>query len=625
MRSFDLYDTLITRLVAAPADVFRLMEERLSWPGFCALRVAAELAARRRQPRREVTLEAIYQQLAATPARRSAAMQLELHLETTLTAPVQANLTRLRANDIVVSDIYLPRALLADVLLAHGAPAGLQVIASSDVGLRKAEGLLWDHLIDRGLRPSLHVGDNAISDVRQPQRRGIAAEHYTRAVTLNRHEKALARSSLDGSVLAGCARAARLGRDWGAPQHTQLAEVFASAIAPALIAFVDHVLDECARLNIHRIGFLARDGQLPYRIALLRIAQRGLPLSATYVYGSRRSLHLPGFTDIESAESWLLEDTPVLTLTDLAGRASLPVNDVCRWADQHGLSYAPTQNIPAPRRVGLRALIREPEFVDALTQAASNAWQATHAYYHEAGYGRREPMALVDVGWNGRMQASLRRLIDKSGEPGAHIHGFYLCLLQKLAASPKDRLEGFAHDPDRDTGPNALAGYRAVLEAFLEADHGSTLGFALENGKARAVLDEPPRGEPLRAVHTQQDAVLDTVLQLGRAELAMGRTVRWNKPLVLERLKSLLQNPLPGEARAFGGRARAEGQVEDRTEELVRQLSFGPDLWTRRRMGFWPEAAVSASGYAWMLPILAAARYLRHMKAGTPRPSPSAA
>ena len=64
--SFDIFDTILTRLWARPEDLFVKLEENLfkynsSWKNFAFERIQAELEARRsKEFSKEVTLEEIY-------------------------------------------------------------------------------------------------------------------------------------------------------------------------------------------------------------------------------------------------------------------------------------------------------------------------------------------------------------------------------------------------------------------------------------------------------------------------------------------------------------------------------------------------------------------------------------
>ena len=99
MRSFDFFDTLVTRLVAKPVDVFRLVERRLELPGWARARAQAAIALRRSQPGREVCLDQILAAMSADPEHARRAREVELALELALSVPVRANLGQLHSGD----------------------------------------------------------------------------------------------------------------------------------------------------------------------------------------------------------------------------------------------------------------------------------------------------------------------------------------------------------------------------------------------------------------------------------------------------------------------------------------------------------------------------------------------
>jgi predicted HAD superfamily hydrolase len=615
MKSFDYFDTLVTRLVAEPTDVFRLVEERSGIVGFSARRIAAEYAARQAAPQAEVTLDAVYRHLSLADDERSLAMSLELQLEQALAVPVRENVDRLQAGDLIVSDMYLPQRELQNVLAALRIPDTVELVVSSSEGVRKADGRLWDRLVARYPRLQLHVGDNLRSDVTEPRKRGLRSEHYT-GCDLNRYEQALVDGSIDGSVVAAACRAARLGR----PRHEaseedrQLDEVFASVFAPLFTGFVDWVLDSCMKRGVRTVLFMARDGQLLYRLACERVRSRGLELVLRYVYGSRRALHLPGLSDLESAKSWLLENTPLLSLADVADRAELSRELMTEIAGQYGFDQIEC-NLSIKQRERLPALVSDARFVAAIRERSQERWSAANDYYLSVGLGT-EPVAMVDVGWNGRMQASLRGILSKGSSLGTPIFGYYFSLTRKVRHSDLDALEGYSHDPGRDGGTNPWDGYRAMIEAALEADHGSTLRFEQHSGGVRPVLGEAPSDKALALVRRQQEVVLAFAQALGVAESAIGRRVLVDRRRTLANGLALLRRPNALEAAAFSARERAEGQVESRVESLVRRVPLSPRLFDRSELGYWPEGTVALSGHSWLMPMFALSRAARRLSRG---------
>jgi hypothetical protein len=393
-----------------------------------------------------------------------------------------------------------------------------------------------------------------------------------------------------------------------APSAVALRETFASVIAPVLVAFVEHVLADCVTHGIAQVAFLARDGQLPYLIAKRIVAARGLPVHALYVYGSRHALHIAGYTDIDTAASWLLEDTHELSLVDVAQRGELPLELLEQVAHGHGY-LRPNENISRSRRAGLHAVIRDPRIQAALAAASERAWPPAHAYYRAAGFAPDTHVALVDVGWSGRMQCSLGGILERGALGPTHIRGHYLCLATRANLSPHDTLCGFLHDPARDAGACPFDPYRPVVESALAADHGTTLGFELVAGVATPLLGAPLDEAAHSIVGHQHATVLSFVAHMLDDEGARGTPIRWSAATVREHLRLFLVAPSTTDARAFERRTHHDGQADTLRSSLARRLPRGK-LLQRRSLGLWPEATYRLSGAGTLLALLRVIRVL---------------
>jgi hypothetical protein len=386
-----------------------------------------------------------------------------------------------------------------------------------------------------------------------------------------------------------------------------LRETCASVIAPMLVAFVEHVLADCAAHGITQLAFLARDGQLPYLIAERIIAARGLKIEARYVYGSRHALHIAGYASQETAASWLLEDTHQLSLADVARRGEIPLQLVEDVAREHGYLSC-DENIPVSRRAGLQKVVRDPRMQAALAGAAERAWSAAYAYYRAAGFVPNAQIALVDVGWSGRMQGSLRSILDRAGFAPTRIRGHYLCLATRASHAVQDSLHGFLHDPAWAEEPCPFDSYRPVIESALAADHGTTLGFAWVDGVPTPTLGAPPDAASLRNIRVQQATVLRFVTHLLEIERARAVPVRWSRAAVRRHLRLLLEFPSETDARAFELRAHHDGQADTLPTTLAHCLAPGMQLFRRKALGSWPEATYRLSGFGALLALLRVVR-----------------
>lgn len=612
LRSWDFYDTLVTRLVAHPEDVFRIMEEKLELPGFASRRVAAERKARRKFPKYEVTLKQIYDCLALEPISHASILDMELDLERSLAVPVPKNLELVQHEDILVSDTYMPPEELLAVLKRFTKTPPSTLWVSSREGVRKHEGLLWDRVLKKYQQGLSHTGDNRISDERQPGRRGVIT-HGFRHCDLLAGEQHLAQGGIDGAILAGCSRAARIAMalDEDDPRAA-FCDTIASVYAPVLVAFAEWIFVRASELEVTDVTFMARDGQLLlYTAECLAPYRDNAPRKMHYIYGSRRALHLPGFASTEEAMDWILEDTPILRLRDLADRAGLDSDEITTIARTHGFEGI-DRNIPTGDRPDLLNVVRDKRFIQALEKVSQTYWPSAFEYYHNLNFGKH-PILMVDVGWSGKMQESLSRLIAKGTGSKPRIHGAYLSLSAVTGAGPSNTLQGFLHTPAPKSGLNPLDKYRGVIESVLQADHGTTIGFNQSPGVA-PILDSPPDAESVELVLFQRKIIKAFVLALIEAEKALGRPIQFERELLLGNLMRKLSKPKRREAQAFLQRTHAEGQVERERVPVVSRVGSWTELMTRAGWGVWPEGTLSVNGLRGGIGFVNLIRHLKSLR-----------
>lgn len=196
--SFDIFDTVLTRLVLHPKDIFLLMQQRipLAVPeidpriarSFWGWRVWSEFVARRRSRCEDVGLAVIYATLARLCAldeqARDALQTLELQVESEVLVPIGGAVELLQecrflSNQgiVFVSDMYLPPLFIQGVLKRHDLfRSSDRLYVSGELGVTKGSGRLFRLLLDQlAVQPSdlIHYGDNRHADYLVPHALGI--------------------------------------------------------------------------------------------------------------------------------------------------------------------------------------------------------------------------------------------------------------------------------------------------------------------------------------------------------------------------------------------------------------------------------------------------------------------
>ena len=631
LHSFDVFDTLITRCLWRPEDLFLLLAHRLRGAGllrcapeeFARLRQQAEAALRRAPGTEEVQLVAIHATLAATcgwtPGEAQRVAALELATEEAAIRPVAANaarLARLRdggAEVALVSDTYLDRAALLRLLQGAGigVPAPL-VFASAAHGVTKRTGRLFGVVAAAaGVAPEriLHRGDHPDADVAVPRLMGIRAEHCATAAP-TRHEATLHAATashppLLRSLLAGGARAARLSADPENLHRRVLWEVGAGVAGPLLTGFVLWILHHARSAGLTRLYFVARDGQILLRIAEILLARLGWPIECRYLMGSRQAWHLPALAEIdETALAWLVANAQSDPLGGVLARAELEPGQIAAALARHGLGRL---DRPAPA-AQLRALLLDAEVAPLIHARAALRRHAALGYLRQEKVLEGGAATIIDLGWHGRLQHSLQKLADLgAGEAGGtQVSGFYFALRSRPDGVPPERMRTYLDAPQAVRRLNPV-----LLELFCAADHGTVRRYRQAPGGAYEAELATPLDRAV--VEWGLDALQGGILAFARecaAAIELGRdagagTEAWIALLRdggMAAYQDFRREPDAAEAEAFGTFPHADGQAHLTTADCaprvgaLMRLRLGLGLRAAGYGGHWPEASLRRGG-----------------------------
>jgi len=629
LHSFDVFDTLITRCLWRPEDVFLLLGQRLHRAGllgctpeeFARLRIDAEAALRRAPEVEEVELAAIHAALAAPcgwgTAEARAAAAAEIAAEEAAIRPVAPNTTLLArllaegAEVALVSDTYLDRAGLLRLLRAAGigVPPG-RVFASGAHGATKRTGRLFGVVAAAsGVAPDhiRHRGDHPGSDLAVPRLMGIAAE-LTTPTAPTRHEAALraataAHPPLLRSLLAGGARAARLSAVQDSAHARVLWHVGTGVAGPLLAGFVLWILHEARAAGATRLHFVARDGQILLRIARILLARLGWPIECRYLLGSRQAWHLPALGEVDAAAlSWLAADAEREPLASVLARAELEPGRIAGALARHGLG-ALDRPSPAAR---IRALLLDAEVAPLIRAAAATRRRDALGYLRQEGLLGGGTALMVDLGWHGRLQRSLQRLVDLGPGDGAatQVSGLYFALRSRPEGIAPERMRAFLDAPEALRLLNPV-----LLELFCAADHGTVRRYReAAPGRFEAELAAPVDRQVMEwGLPTLQGGILAFARELAEAiglaeEAAIEAWIALLRDGGLAAYQGFRREPDLAEAEAFGAFPHADGQAHQvwtdcaPRVDAVQRLRLGLGFGDRGYGGHWPEASVRRGG-----------------------------
>lgn len=493
--TFDIFDTLITRIIYEPDDLFRLMEKYIQkryqiTVDYLDLRKKAETLAWVENGD-YCNIHHIYQKLpevsSFSAAEAEELKELEINLELDLCIPrkdVLSIFNRLKKSGkiiILISDMYLTSAIIERMLDKCGYQGYTDLWISCERGKRKDRDTIWDDFFEKyGHLRTIHLGDNPHSDfqiVGDKKRASFLLLSSVEQFRFSEQYEKL-RGFLDGtsenSLIIGylvnkCLYNSPFAlKGNGISQICRLEDVIEGLIAPLFLKYMDY-LHNTSREN-STLLFLSREGyflQKLYRYYCEVFKKK--ELKNVYFLTSRRATSVAQITSYQDAKE--------LLATEYSGMLSTLLTE------RFGLSGVVLEkdyeiNLPAE---AYRVI---PELGRQAKKILENAHLEKNIYlkYIDQLLGPNfdwSRATLVDVGYSGTIQYYLMKILNQ------RLDGCYLATAYFMKP---DRLDGTYRSLYNFWKSKMFEKTQLFLEAVTAAPHGQVINFREENNTVRANL-----------------------------------------------------------------------------------------------------------------------------------------
>jgi predicted HAD superfamily hydrolase len=521
--SFDVFDTVITRIIGDPKAIFLMLGKNLLKQSllacmpeaFARARIEAESRAFKNIGEKH-TLRHIYCELATalrlSDEQQRQIMQLELDLEAKFLRPIPISRKTIKAardrgeRVAFVSDMYLPSNFIQELLVRHSFwQEGDVLYVSNEYGKSKATGQLFQELIEwEGILPDkiLHWGNDLRVDVQGARMVGIKAQHFAEG-NLNRYEQILESQSYTteglSSAMAGASRLVRLQMPAISSSQKALRDVSAGVVAPILVGYVLWILQQARQIGLKRLYFVSRDGQILLEIARRLIGKLDIDCELRYIYGSRLSWNLPALASLNVAQisqmlkrpSWLLDTTSSLSLRDFWARVNIVPEEIENSLSSVGFQKEDWERtLSSKEQQMMHSLLEDRKIYDLILQKAAQQHQVLVNYLSQEKLLDTTPKGIVDLGWFGSSYDSLQPIL-KSKNATLDV-GLFFGLRSRSNTGQHSAKKGYFFDEGSQTGfTSSLPGLGIVpLEMFCAADHGTVVSFVDNNGLAFPLFRE---------------------------------------------------------------------------------------------------------------------------------------
>lgn len=283
-------------------------------------------------------------------------------------------------------------------------------------------------------------------------------------------------------------------------------------LGPFLYAYISWLYDEIAKEGISKIFFLARDGYLMEKAFRILQDKKHTDMDAKYAYFSRRSIRQALFWNCDSYRQSLQ-----LQFLPKNARYYITMEGILEY---WGFSFDESRDIAKEFHLDLKEEFLagdlykntklEKLFQKLQYKIKENSKQQSKllsSYFEQIGM--REYCAIVDIGWEGRMQQYLELFAENERIP-LSCTGYYLGM--QATVPVKGKLEGFLYNDAQPKLRKSVLVARGLYEKFFQSSEGSTLSYREENGTIVPVLGKyeyENQPDLCNRIHILQNASLE--------------------------------------------------------------------------------------------------------------------
>lgn len=591
--SFDIFDTLIIRNYINPKDVFYEMQNQLKdrFEKFAESRIKAELECRREfNFNQEVTIEEIYNFLFEKKYIENL-LKNELEELKNLELQIERNnlyvnhevrilideLKKLDKKVILISDIYLPKEFIKEILNRLDISFNLEdMYISSELKVMKSNKELFNYVLkDLKINPEqfFHIGDNQLSDYENPKSLGINAFHYLKAIP-NKYENQEKFENIKLSRLRALSRQVRLENPYKNDNHkSTIWNTTANVSAPLMTGFTLWCLQKAKKLNLKKIYFCSRDGEILYKIAKELLPKLNLDIEIDYLYVSRQSLLFPSIKEInnESLE-WIMAPTTILTPKIILKRINFTPEEIFHILKKFSFHNKLDKHLYTKERQSFGKMLKYMENI--IVDRAKDYRNNTKAYFKQNGlYDDR--FALVDIGWSGTLQRSISQFLAEDGY-NLPTYGFYFGVKRRKKFKDEDQLHGWFTDHRSPRDLDKKTYIIPMTELFTAALHGGVHSYTKESERYMPKFLKEKNETGLKwGVDIQHEAMISFARKIATMPFLLQNFMFHQELNYLEgNYEKFLLTPTLEEAKTYGQYEDAEDQNESYFVKLAQPYTI---------------------------------------------------
>ncbi len=366
---------------------------------------------------------------------------------------------------VIISDMYMPKKVIEEILYDNGVYYDYLYV-SSEYGKRKSRGSLFDFALnDIGIEAKevIHIGDNWKSDHLIPRCKGISSIRYTKnnGCRYFKNNGDVSEKIIEG-LLSNC----------NLKEYNRIGyQIF----GPILYGFSKWIKKEVENAGAETILFMSRDGFVVKKAYEMLYGED----SCDYLYVSRRSLTVPLLHQAKCMDD-VLRIVPYIKREEQIGDflEKLGIDD-SEIKEKIALQYGDIISRKDLRGTKGNRIFEE--LVSEIYNVSQKEMECARKYLEP--FFSKKNVVVVDLGWYGTIQYSLKQLLESMGID-TKIKGLYIGKLFRGSQQDLNHMKGYIYDCQghNHSDEDLIFGFNGLIEYFFSANHGSIKKY-LADGK----------------------------------------------------------------------------------------------------------------------------------------------
>ena len=300
----------------------------------------------------------------------------------------------------------------------------------------------------------------------------------------------------------------------------------------------------------------------------------GLHIECRYLNVSRYAIRVPEYHIIkEKCLDRICIGGIDVTFEKVMKRAGLTDEEAMEIAAECGYRDKYRDVINYQQVIGLKEVLRENKrFLGYIYDHSEKAYASAISYMEQEGLFQKVSYGIVDSGWVGTMQQTLRNLLESKGKCG-RLTGYYFGLYETPKGS-NDIYKGYFFEPKRGI-KRKVHFSNCLFEAIFTSTEGMTLCYEKGENVYKPIYDNKknPNAKQISENIEVLKEYLKIYCQCDRDRLALDDySKKSSLKLTGLLLKKFMGQPLE-ELRAYGDNLFSDDVLEGRLQKVAAELS----------------------------------------------------